>query len=179
MILTLKECEKRMEKNGGSLDLRGTQITAAERHKVKRFMTGQITPFWIYADGQLFHYAGRSHKRDAYTCYVGKIKGTYLVTDGEFWAHCKSFRAGVADIIFKRAEDRGAEQYRNIDREKVYSVDELKIMYRVITGACQAGTEAFVNSVKDLKDGYTIAEAVELTRGQYNSEAFSRFFEEG
>ena len=50
-------------------------------------------------------------------------------------------------------------------------------MYRIITGACRAGTERFVSSIRDLKERYTIREAIALTKGQYNSEAFGRFFE--
>ena len=165
---------------GGWLDLRGTQITDKdkERRKVKKLKEGAVSPgFYIYADGQLFHYTGRSHKVDAYTVYVGKIPGQLLVTDGVFWAHCKNAREGIADILFKKARDRGAEQYRGLDMDKSYSVDELKTMYRIITGACRAGTEAFVNSIKDLKESYTIREAIQITKGQYNSSAFERFFE--
>lgn len=93
------------------------------------------------------------------------------------WAHGDSPRACIADIVFKRAADRGAEQYRGLDMDTPYTVDELKTMYRVITGACRAGTEQFVSGIKDLKERYTIREAIELTKGQYNHDAFSRFFE--
>ena len=51
-------------------------------------------------------------------------------------------------------------------------------MYRIITGACRQGSEAFVNSIKDLKDKYTLKEIIEITKGQYNSTIFERFFEE-
>ena len=58
-----------------------------------------------------------------------------------------------------------------------FTVEELKRMYRVITGACKAGTESFVNSLKDLKDKYTVREVIEMTYGQYNAEKFKEFFE--
>ena len=163
---------------GGSLYLRGTQITAAERCKVKRLIDGTIKKHYIYADGVLFHRTGREHKIGEYTVYSGKINGQMLVTDGKLWAHCKTAKDGIADILFKRAKDRGADQYKGIDLDKPYTVEELKTMYRIITGACRAGTEAFVNSVRDLKDTYTVREALEITKGQYNAEAFSRFFAE-
>lgn len=57
------------------------------------------------------------------------------------------------------------------------TVPDLVTMYRVITGACQQGSQAFVDSIKDLKKEYTIREAIELTRGQYGAEAFAEFFE--
>ena len=165
---------------GGSLYLRGTPITdkAAARKRVRKPVDGEIKPGYIYADGRLFHYTGRSHAVDSYSVYVGKIPGELLVTDGTFWAHCNSARDGIADILYKRAKDRGAEQYRGLDMDRPYTVEELKTMYRVITGACRVGTEAFVSSIRDLKERYTIREAIELTRGQYNSAAFARFFEE-
>lgn len=198
-MVSLEQCKKKMNEKGdlylrgctgltalpdglsvgGWLYLSGSGIPRSECSKVRRFANGEIVPGrYIYADGQLFLYTGRSHKAGEYTVYVGKIPGQYLVTDGEFWAHCKKPREGIADIIFKRAKDRGAEQYKGLDLDTPRSVEELKTMYRIITGACRAGTEAFVSSIRDLKETYTIREAVELTRGQYNSSAFERFFEE-
>lgn len=79
--------------------------------------------------------------------------------------------------LFKSAADRGADQYRGISLDDSFTVEELKTMYRVITGACKAGTEFFVNSLKDLKDKYTVREVIEMTDGQYNAEKFKEFFE--
>ena len=199
MKLTLEQAEQKMKRNGGWLDLRGTQITAlpdnltvggwldlhgtqiinktAEKRKVQRLIDGTIKKHYIYADGVLFHRTGREHKIGEYTLYSGKINGQMLVTDGKLWAHCKTAKEGIADILFKRAEDRGADQYRGIDLDEPRTVEELKTMYRIITGACRAGTEAFVNSIRDLKETYTVREALEITKGQYNAEAFSRFFD--
>ena len=58
-----------------------------------------------------------------------------------------------------------------------FTVEELKRMYRVITGACEAGTESFVNSLKDLKDKYTVREVIEMTEGKYGAKKFKAFFE--
>ena len=82
----------------------------------------------------------------------------------------------MADLLFKSAADRGADQYRGISLDDSFTVEELKRMYRVITGACEAGTESFVNSLKDLKDKYTVREAIEMTGGQYGAERFRVFF---
>ena len=56
------------------------------------------------------------------------------------------------------------------------SAKDLIAMYRIITGACRQGTDAFVQSVEPLKDSYTIAEAIEITKGQYGSQRFEKFF---
>lgn len=51
-------------------------------------------------------------------------------------------------------------------------------MYRVITGACQQGTENFVNSLPELKEEYKISEIIELTKGNYGANTFKEFFGE-
>ena len=61
--------------------------------------------------------------------------------------------------------------------ENEVTVEEAKIMYRVITGACRQGTEAFVNSLDELKEKYTIREIIEITKGNYNAEKFAEFFQ--
>ena len=49
-------------------------------------------------------------------------------------------------------------------------------MYRVITGACRQGTDAFVQSLGEkLKERYTIRECIELTVGQYGAKRFAEF----
>ena len=114
----------------------------------------------------------------AYTLYVGKIKGQNVVSDGKHYAHCGNIRDGIADLLFKAAEDRGAEQYKNLNLDTELTVEEAVTMYRVITGACRQGSENFVNGIKDRKEKYTIRECIEMTKGQYNAERFAEFFGE-
>ena len=162
---------------GGSLYLSGTQIPDSERAKAKRLQNGDYVPGkYLYADGILTHIKSK-RRVQGYDLYIGRIKGKNVVSDGEYYAHCKTLRDGIADIAFKRAEDRGADQYKDLDLDTVVTLDEAKTMYRVITGACQAGTEGFAQSLGDkLKETYTIREMLEVTKGQYNSERFSEFF---
>nr|DAG39593.1 MAG TPA: hypothetical protein [Bacteriophage sp.] len=161
---------------GGSLYLPDTGITAQERKKVRRLKDGDYMPGrYLYADGILTHVKQRAEV-DGYTLYIGKIKGKNVVSDGTFYAHCNKLRDGIADIAFKRAADRGAEQYKGLPLDTKLTVDEAKTMYRIITGACRAGTESFVQSLDGLKDQYTIREMLEITKGQYNAERFAEFF---
>ena len=51
-------------------------------------------------------------------------------------------------------------------------------MYRVITGACAAGTQQFVDGMEEIKDSYTISEIIEMTKNAYGGEIFRKFFEE-
>ena len=181
---------------GGGLDLRDTKITALPDNltvggglylsgtgiinpTVKKLCQGDYVPGkYLYADGILTHIK-KKRKIGEYTLFVGKIPGHNVVFDGKHYAHCKNFRDGVGDLLFKSAADRGADQYRGVSLDDSFTVEELKTMYRVITGACKAGTEFFVNSLKDLKDEYTVREAIEMTKGQYGAERFQAFFKGG
>ena len=159
---------------GGWLDLSNTKIT---NHTVKRLRHGEYVPGkYLYADGILTH-VKKKKKAGDYTVFVGKIPGHNVVFDGKHYAHCRNFRDGVADLLFKSAIDRGADQYKGISLDDSFTVEELKTMYRIITGACQQGTQAFVDGLKERKERYTIREAIELTKGQYNAEKFQEFFE--
>ena len=159
---------------GAGLYISGTQIT--NKTKYKKLKNGDYVPGrYLYADGILTH-VKRKRVLYGYTYYVGKIKGRNVIYDGKNYAHCKNFKSGVEDLAFKAAKDRGSEQYRNMRVDTELSVEEAKTMYRVITGACQAGTNAFVESLGKLKDKYTIAEMIDLTRGQYGSATFKDFW---
>ena len=174
MKFTLEQLKERMERNGGSLDLSGTQITNPTHYK--RLKNGDfVNGKYIYCDDMLIHIK-RKKKIGEYTFFVGKIKGLNVIFDGENYAHCESFKDGVTDIEFKKAKDRGADQYKNFNLETVVTAEEAKTMYRIITGACKAGTEHFVNGLKDIKKKYTIRELIDITEGQYRSEIFKSFF---
>ena len=158
---------------GGELFLNGTNVKKTEYKKLR---DGDYVPKrYIYADGILTHIKGR-RKIDGYIFYQGRIKGQNLITDGIHYAHCKNIREGIKDLAFKTAEDRGTEQYKGLTLSSELAADEIITMYRVITGACRAGTERFISSLGRLKEKYTIKEAIEITKGQYNSEAFESFF---
>ena len=159
---------------GGGLDLSGTKIT---NRTVKRLRHGEYVPGkYLYADGILTHIK-KKKKIGEYTLFIGKIPNRHVIFDGKHYAHCRNFRDGVADLLFKSAIDRGADQYKGISLDDSFTVEELKTMYRIITGACQQGTQAFVDGLKERKERYTIREAIELTKGQYNAEKFKEFFE--
>ena len=216
MKLTLERAQAIMERNGGSLDLSGTQISSLpnnltvggwldlsgtqisslpdnltvggwlylsgtqirNRKAYKRLKHGDYVPGkFLYADGILTHIKS-CHKVGEYTFYVGKIKGRNVISDGVNYAHCNKLRDGVADLLFKTARDRGADQYKNLSLDTEMTVEEMVTMYRIITGACKQGSEHFVNSLGELKEKYTIREAIAITRGQYNSSAFAEFFGE-
>lgn len=131
MELTLATAQKIMNKNGGSLDLSGTQITtlpegltvgdslylsgtqitSTSASRVKRLQNGDyVDRRYVYADGILTHVRGRK-MINGYTVYIGKIAGRHVVSDGTVYAHCSKISDGIQDIAFKHAADRGAETF--------------------------------------------------------------------
>ena len=132
---------------------------------------------YIYCDGILTHIK-RSKKIGEYTYYVGKVSGNNVITNGKIFAHCKSVSDGIADIAFKEASDRGADQYKSLRPDSELTVSEAMTMYRIITGACKMGTEYFVNSLGELKGKYTPAEILTLTRGQFGHGVYEKFYKE-
>lgn len=159
---------------GGNLYLRSDLLRKCKVNKLKH---GDYVPErYIFADGILTHIKAKREIK-GYFFYKGKIPNRNVVFDGTNYAHCKTLKDGIIDLKFKAAKDRGTEQYSNLTLDSELSPEELIEMYRVITGACRQGTENFVSSLGQLKEKYTIREAIEITRGQYNSAVFAEFFE--
>lgn len=143
----------------------------------KKLKNGDYVPNrYLYADGILTHVKGRKEIK-SYVYYQGKIKNKNVIFDGKNYAHCRTFKEGVADLNFKAAEERGAEQYKKLNLNSELNPEEMIAMYRIITGACKQGTELFVRSLGTLKEKYSVREAIEITKGQYNSDIFKNFFE--
>ena len=165
---------------GSWLDLNGcTGLTALpDKYKPRKLKNGDYKAGrYLYADNILTH-INRVKKMGKYYYYIGKIRGKNVIFDGKHYAHCKSFSDGVKDIEFKNAKERGAKQYRQLKLSDTVTKDDAITMYRIITGACRAGTEGFVDSLDKTKDRYTIAEIIEITKGQYGAAVFENFFKE-
>ena len=163
---------------GGWIDLRKTPIESKEQEakKIKRLKNGDyVEGRYLYCDNAMIH-VKRKRKIGEYTYYVGKIKGMNAIYDGENYAHCKDFRDGVNDLEFKKAKDRGADQYRDYTMDTVVSFEDAKTMYRIITGSCKAGTENFVNGLRSVKKQYTVREIIDITKNAYRGEVFKSFF---
>ena len=203
MELTKEKAQEIMDQNDGNLDLymrwevtklpdnltvggslylsgcTGIQDKRKERRKVKSLRNGDyVAGRYIFCDNMLTHIK-KVKQVGAYTLYIGKIPGKNVVSDGTNYAHCKKLRDGIADLAFKSAVDRGADQYKGLSLDTELTVAEAVTMYRIITGACRQGSESFVNSLGDLKEKYTIRECIHITKGQYNAEKFAEFFGEG
>ena len=109
---------------------------------------------------------------------IGSDKDQYLVTDGNGkWAHGDTVKEAKGDLIYK-ISNRDKSKYEGWAMQTEVSFEEAIEAYRVITGACAAGTKGFVERMTpgQRKDRYTVAEIIKLTKGQYGHEAFKAFF---
>ena len=171
---------------GGSLGLSGTGVTSKEREKVKTPDKQKIFEFKLSVQAKLSWQNGRYRIFDGIFCEVlrkfkhaYKVKvglaTKYVVTDGVNYAHGDTIKEAREDLIYK-ISDRDTSQYEGLSLNSVVAKEEAIKMYRVITGACEAGTKHFVSGLKELKPHYTIAEIIELTEGQFGATDFKNFF---
>ena len=107
-----------------------------------------------------------------------KVKGKIqsVVTDGEHFSHGETIKQAKEDLKFK-ISDRDTSEYKNYTLDTSVTQAEAIRMYRIITGACEAGTKHFVSSLPKLKRKYKISEIIKLTKGQFGAETFKKFFE--
>ena len=108
---------------------------------------------------------------------LGESKQTYIVTDGEnHYAHGDTIDEARKDLVYKIC-DRDKSEYEHLTLDSKLTYSEAIECYRVITGACSAGTRQFCENILTVKkEKYTVREIAELTRGQYGSETFVDFF---
>ena len=108
---------------------------------------------------------------------LGNNKQAYIVTDGEqHYAHGDTMEEARKDLVYKIC-DRDKSEYEHLTLSSELTYSEAIECYRVITGACSAGTRQFCENILTVKkEKYTIKEMIELTHGQYGSEMFKEFF---
>ena len=103
---------------------------------------------------------------------VGKQIVSYLISDGNGkHAHGETIKQARESLAFKTAR-RDVDQYRGMKLTTKKTPAEWAFVYRVITGACQSGTQHFIEMKGKLKAKYTLAEIIEQTRGAFGSERF-------
>ena len=109
---------------------------------------------------------------------IGEKKDAYLVTDGNGrWAHGDTIAEARKDLVYK-ISNRNKSAYESLTLDSELTFEECIQCYRVITGACAAGTRNYVENrlPKPHKEKYTVREMLELTDGEYNSDKLKEFF---
>ena len=162
---------------GGSLYLRGTGIkdTTKVKKDAPTLYKWKNTQY-IKCDG-VFNVVVSHHGNVYKVKDIGKTKEYYLVGDGNGkWAHGDTIEEARKDLLYK-ISNRDKSKYKGLTLDSVLSYEEAIECYRVITGACSAGTKGFCeNKLSETKESYTIREIIELTDGEYGNNEFKNFF---
>ncbi len=104
---------------------------------------------------------------------------TYVVTDNNnHWAHGDTLEEAKKDLRYKMSV-RDKSEYEKLTLDSELTFDEAVACYRVITGACRAGTQDYLEHrlPEPVKEKYTIREIIDLTKDEYGGDTFREFFE--
>jgi len=105
----------------------------------------------------------------------GEKKKSYVYISGGKSAHGVTVEKAKADLRYKIA-DRDASKFKAWNKTEKRPIDDLIEAYRVITGACESGTRAFVESQKITAKKMSVDEVITATKGAYGNEAFAKFW---
>src|SRR6478736_2487141 len=107
---------------------------------------------------------------------VNKNNSYYLVSDGNGkFAHGETIKEAKEDLIYK-ISNRDKSEFEGIDVNQKHSFEKCIEMYRVITGACATGTRNFIESKEIKRKQLSVIEICTLTKGNYGSSEFAKFF---
>jgi hypothetical protein len=118
-----------------------------------------------------------SHRGNVWVGHkIGKKEKVFLVTDGNNkYSHGNTLKEAKEDLIFK-VDGRRLGDFKHLTQESVLLMSEAVIAYRVITGACGFGVKDYIkNRLPNEKEEFSMAEVIELTKGEYGGSKFSAF----
>jgi hypothetical protein len=104
----------------------------------------------------------------------GKMKESYLVTNGTAWSHGDTLRAARDGLLYKIGS-RDTTPYKKWKLKTKVKKHEAVQAYRVITGACESGTRHWMEQHKT-PAALTVNEIIKLTKGAYGNKKFAEFF---
>ena len=109
--------------------------------------------------------------------FFNDLRPCYVVEKDGVYAHGATLKEAKESLIYK-ITDRDKNDYEDYTLDTKVTHEEAIKMYRVITGACEAGTRHFVENVlAKKKEKYTVKEIIKLTEGQYGNETLKEFME--
>jgi len=104
----------------------------------------------------------------------GETTESYIVSNGDKYAHGKTIKGAKESLIYKIA-DRNTDEYKGLTLESEVTFEQGVEMYRKITGSCESMTKQFAEANK-FKGKKTIQEIINITKGQYNNSLLEQFF---
>ena len=108
---------------------------------------------------------------------IEDLKKVYIVEKDGIYSHGETIENAIKDFRYKIG-NRNIEYYSYLKKEKgKIKTEELIKAYRVITGSCEYGTKQFVENLDNLKEEYTIKEALNILKKNkaYRFEIFEKF----
>ena len=109
--------------------------------------------------------------------FLNNLQPCYVVEKDGVYAHGATLKEAKESLVYK-ITDRDKSDYEDYTLDTEVTYEEAIKMYRVITGACEAGTRNFVeNILTKKKKKYTVKEIIKLTEGQYGNETLKEFME--
>ena len=105
---------------------------------------------------------------------LGTTKESYIVKDGDIYSHGDTIKEAKESLIYK-ISNRDTSKYTTYSLNTKLTKKEAIEMYRVITGACEAGTRYFVEN-NIIPEDLTVKKVIDITAGQYGNETLKEFF---
>ena len=115
------------------------------------------------------------HKNVLKVKNLGDEDITFIVKDGEMYAHGATIKEAKESLLYK-ISNRDTSKYNNFTLDTKLTKKQAIEMYRVITGACEAGTRYFVEHNK-IPRNLTVAKVIEITENQYGNNKLKEFFD--
>ena len=115
------------------------------------------------------------HKNVLKVKNLGDEDITFIVKDGEIYSHGATIKEARESLIYK-ISNRDTSHYDNYTLDTKLTKKQAIEMYRVITGACEAGTRYFVEHNK-IPRNLTVAKVIEITENQYGNNKLKEFFD--
>lgn len=132
---------------------------------------------FIKADGLVIQFISKKEKGNILIYTTPFVSPKYVIKKGEYWSHCDNIKQGILDIKIKEV-GQDTSYFDNLTLNSVLTHEDAIVMYRVVTNACEKGTELFINNNQDkVKKEYTVKEIIKLTSGAYYSDKLVDFFE--
>ena len=137
---------------------------------------------FFFADNILAKFISKKTNKNGSNVYkiqvLGQSQISYCIEVDGVFSHGETLKEAKESLIYK-ISNRDISVYDSYTTDTVVTLEDAIKMYRVITGACEAGTRNFVQGLTNTKKKYTVAEIIKATQGQYGNETFKAFFERG
>ena len=105
----------------------------------------------------------------------GETTESYIVSDGENFAHGKTIKEAKESLIYK-ISNRDTSEYSKLTIDSMIDFENAVKMYRKITGSCESQTKEFAEKNK-FEGNKSIKEIIKITKGQFNNDLLIKFFD--